>query len=91
MSDRPLGSAAERRGENPLPAVGANVPAGQALPFITLSFFSPRVKAPLTSFTFTRQHRNSPYILNSTVSFEVLSMPYRVQPSRLPKRATSVG
>lgn len=49
------------------------------------------LKAPLSSFTFTRQHRNSPYILNSTVSFEVLSMPYRVQPSLLPKRATSVG
>ncbi|XP_011603981.1 integrin alpha-8 [Takifugu rubripes] len=37
------------------------------------------------------QHRNNPYILNSTVSFEVLSMPYQVQPSLLPKRATSMG
>lgn len=88
MCDRPLGSAAERRGENPLQALGADVPAGQALPFIT---HYDHVKAPLTSFTFTQQHRNSPYILNSTVSFEVLSMPYRVRPSLLPKRATSVG
>ncbi|CAG11957.1 unnamed protein product, partial [Tetraodon nigroviridis] len=37
------------------------------------------------------QHRNSPYILNSTVSFEVRSMPYRVQPALLPKHTTSMG
>lgn len=43
VSDRPLGSAAERRGENSLQAVGANVPAGQALPFMTLSFVPPHI------------------------------------------------
>lgn len=50
-----------------------------------------RLQARLTSCVFTLQHRNSPYILNSTVSFEVRSMPYRVQPSLLPKHTTSVG
>lgn len=41
VSDRPAGSASECRGENPLQAMGANVPAGQDLTSTTLSFFSP--------------------------------------------------
>lgn len=39
---------------------------------------------------FILQHRNIPYNLNSTVSVAVISMPYRIQPSALPTRATSV-
>lgn len=39
---------------------------------------------------FILQHRNIPYNLNSTVSVGVISMPYRIQPSVLPTRATSV-
>lgn len=39
---------------------------------------------------FIWQHRNIPYNLNSTASVAVVSMPYRIQPSVLPTRATSV-
>ncbi|TMS11086.1 Integrin alpha-8 [Larimichthys crocea] len=48
-----------------------------------------KIRSRLWAHTFL-QRRNDPYILNSTVSFMVISMPYRIQPSILPKRTTSV-
>ncbi|KAF0045354.1 hypothetical protein F2P81_001883 [Scophthalmus maximus] len=37
------------------------------------------------------QRRNDPYILNSSVSFVVTAMPYRIRPPTLPQHATSMG
>ena len=39
---------------------------------------------------FISKRRNDPYVLNSTVSFMVISMPYRIQPPTLPQHRTSV-
>ncbi|XP_038125456.1 integrin alpha-8 [Cyprinodon tularosa] len=49
-----------------------------------------KIRSRLWAHTFL-QRRNDPYILNSTVSFMVISMPYRVQPSTLPQHKTSMG
>uniref|UniRef100_A0A3P9M956 Integrin subunit alpha 8 n=1 Tax=Oryzias latipes TaxID=8090 RepID=A0A3P9M956_ORYLA len=49
-----------------------------------------RIRSRLWAHTFL-QRRNDPYILNSTVSFMVISVPYRSQPSTLPHRRTSMG
>ncbi|XP_027142064.1 integrin alpha-8 [Larimichthys crocea] len=49
-----------------------------------------KIRSRLWAHTFL-QRRNDPYILNSTVSFMVIAMPYRIQPSILPKRTTSMG
>ncbi|XP_075869792.1 integrin alpha-8-like, partial [Nelusetta ayraudi] len=49
-----------------------------------------KIRSRLWAQTFLR-HRNIPYNLNSTASVAVVSMPYRVQPSVLPTRTTSMG
>ncbi|XP_028281620.1 integrin alpha-8 [Parambassis ranga] len=49
-----------------------------------------KIRSRLWAHTFL-QRRNIPYILNSTVSFMVTSMPYRIQPSILPQHRTSMG
>lgn len=49
-----------------------------------------KIRSRLWAHTFL-QRRNDPYILNSTVSFMVMSMPYRVQPIDLPQHKTSMG
>lgn len=49
-----------------------------------------KIRSRLWAHTFL-QRRNDPYILNSTVSFMVISMPYRIQPSTLPQHTTSMG
>ncbi|XP_040900044.1 integrin alpha-8 [Toxotes jaculatrix] len=49
-----------------------------------------KIRSRLWAHTFL-QRRNDPYILNSTVSFVVTSMPYRIQPPTLPQHATSMG
>ncbi|RVE62629.1 hypothetical protein OJAV_G00158900 [Oryzias javanicus] len=49
-----------------------------------------RIRSRLWAHTFL-QRRNDPYILNSTVSFMVVSVPYRSQLSTLPHRRTSMG
>ncbi|XP_054637113.1 integrin alpha-8 [Dunckerocampus dactyliophorus] len=49
-----------------------------------------KVRSRLWAHTFL-QRRNDPYILNSTVSFTVLAMPYRVQPPTLLQRTISMG
>uniref|UniRef100_A0A8C6SX13 Integrin, alpha 8 n=1 Tax=Neogobius melanostomus TaxID=47308 RepID=A0A8C6SX13_9GOBI len=48
-----------------------------------------KVRSRMWADTFLQRH-NDPYILNSTVSFLVTAMPYRVQPSALPQHTTSV-
>ncbi|KAL7393182.1 hypothetical protein ABVT39_007592 [Epinephelus coioides] len=49
-----------------------------------------KIRSRLWAHTFL-QRRNDPYILNSTVSFMVIAMPYRIQPSTLPQHTTSMG
>ncbi|XP_020504152.1 integrin alpha-8 [Labrus bergylta] len=49
-----------------------------------------KIRSRLWAQTFL-QRRNDPYILNSTVSFLVTALPYRVQPSSLPHHSTSMG
>uniref|UniRef100_A0A671TSI0 Integrin subunit alpha 8 n=1 Tax=Sparus aurata TaxID=8175 RepID=A0A671TSI0_SPAAU len=49
-----------------------------------------KVRSRLWARTFLQRH-NDPYILNSTVSFMVTTMPYRLQPSALPQHTTSMG
>uniref|UniRef100_A0A8P4G5E4 Integrin, alpha 8 n=1 Tax=Dicentrarchus labrax TaxID=13489 RepID=A0A8P4G5E4_DICLA len=49
-----------------------------------------KIRSRLWAHTFL-QRRNDPYILNSTVSFMVMTMPYRIQPSNLPQHTTSMG
>ncbi|XP_019729162.1 integrin alpha-8 [Hippocampus comes] len=49
-----------------------------------------KVRSRLWAHTFL-QRRNDPYVLNSTVTFTVLSMPYRAQPPILPQRTISMG
>ncbi|XP_049903567.1 integrin alpha-8 [Epinephelus moara] len=49
-----------------------------------------KIRSRLWAHTFL-QRRNDPYILNSTVSFMVIAMPYRIQPSALPQHTTSMG
>lgn len=49
-----------------------------------------KIRSRLWAHTFL-QRRNDPYILNSTVSFIVTAMPYRIQPSTLPQHTTSMG
>lgn len=49
-----------------------------------------KIRSRLWAQTFL-QRRNDPYILNSTVSFMVMSMPYQVQPSVLPQHTSSMG
>ncbi|XP_012718146.2 integrin alpha-8 [Fundulus heteroclitus] len=49
-----------------------------------------KIRSRLWAHTFL-QRRNDPYILNSTVSFTVISVPYRIQPSTLPQHRTSMG
>ncbi|XP_029958367.1 integrin alpha-8 [Salarias fasciatus] len=49
-----------------------------------------KVRSRLWAHTFL-QRRNDPYILNSTVSFVVTSIPYRIQAPALPQRRTSMG
>ncbi|CAI5662493.1 unnamed protein product [Oreochromis niloticus] len=49
-----------------------------------------KIRSRLWAHTFL-QRRNDPYILNSTVSFAVTSMPYRIQPATLPQHRTAMG
>ncbi|XP_013888821.1 integrin alpha-8, partial [Austrofundulus limnaeus] len=49
-----------------------------------------RIRSRLWAHTFL-QRRNNPYILNSTVSFMVITVPYLVQPSTLSQHTTSMG
>ncbi|XP_010796153.1 integrin alpha-8 [Notothenia coriiceps] len=49
-----------------------------------------KVRSRLWAHTFL-QRRNDPYILNSSVSFIVTAMPYRIQPSSLPQHTSSMG
>ncbi|XP_045901950.1 integrin alpha-8 [Micropterus dolomieu] len=49
-----------------------------------------KVRSRLWAHTFL-QRRNDPYILNSTVSFMVTAMPYRIQPATLLQHTTSLG
>ncbi|KAM9309121.1 LOW QUALITY PROTEIN: integrin alpha-8 [Pholidichthys leucotaenia] len=49
-----------------------------------------KIRSRLWAHTFL-QRRNDPYVLNSTVSFMVISMPYRIQPHILPQHRTSMG
>ncbi|KAM9782977.1 integrin alpha-8 [Neosynchiropus ocellatus] len=49
-----------------------------------------KVRSRLWAHTFL-QRRNDPYILNSTVSLVVTSMPYRTQPRVLPRLSASMG
>ncbi|XP_067457741.1 integrin alpha-8 [Thunnus thynnus] len=49
-----------------------------------------KIRSRLWAQTFL-QRRNDPYILNSTVSFMVTAMPYRIQPPTLPQHTTSMG
>uniref|UniRef100_A0A8C7DES6 Integrin subunit alpha 8 n=1 Tax=Oncorhynchus kisutch TaxID=8019 RepID=A0A8C7DES6_ONCKI len=49
-----------------------------------------KIRSRLWAHTFL-QRRNDPYLLNSTVSFRVTALPYRLQPSSLPQHTTSMG
>ncbi|XP_043973636.1 integrin alpha-8 [Gambusia affinis] len=49
-----------------------------------------KIRSRLWAHTFL-QRRNDPYILNSTVSFMVISVPYRIQPPALPQHRISMG
>ncbi|KAG7242073.1 hypothetical protein INR49_024119, partial [Caranx melampygus] len=49
-----------------------------------------KIRSRLWAHTFL-QRRNDPYILNSTVSYVVTAMPYRIQPPTLPQHTTSMG
>ncbi|XP_054477173.1 integrin alpha-8 [Anoplopoma fimbria] len=49
-----------------------------------------KIRSRLWANTFL-QRRNDPYILNSTVSFIVTALPYRIKPSTLPQHTTSMG
>ncbi|XP_035483725.2 integrin alpha-8 [Scophthalmus maximus] len=49
-----------------------------------------KIRSRLWAHTFL-QRRNDPYILNSSVSFVVTAMPYRIRPPTLPQHATSMG
>uniref|UniRef100_A0A672Y676 Integrin alpha-2 domain-containing protein n=1 Tax=Sphaeramia orbicularis TaxID=375764 RepID=A0A672Y676_9TELE len=49
-----------------------------------------KIRSRLWAHTFL-QRRNDPYILNSTVSFMVIAMPYRIRPTTLPQHSTSMG
>ncbi|XP_005738588.1 integrin alpha-8 [Pundamilia nyererei] len=49
-----------------------------------------KIRSRLWAHTFL-QRRNDPYILNSTVSFAVTSMPYRIQPATLPQHRSAMG
>ncbi|KAK0134122.1 Integrin alpha-8 [Merluccius polli] len=49
-----------------------------------------KIRSRLWAHTFL-QRRNDPYLLNSTVSFMVTALPYRIQPTSLPHHSTSMG
>ncbi|XP_068614310.1 integrin alpha-8 [Brachionichthys hirsutus] len=49
-----------------------------------------KIRSRLWAHTFL-QRRNDPYVLNSTVSFMVIATPYRIQPSFVPQRTSSMG
>uniref|UniRef100_A0A3P9Q6P4 Integrin subunit alpha 8 n=1 Tax=Poecilia reticulata TaxID=8081 RepID=A0A3P9Q6P4_POERE len=49
-----------------------------------------KIRSRLWAHTFL-QRRNDPYVLNSTVSFMVISVPYRIQPPALPQHRISMG
>uniref|UniRef100_A0A8C5AZ44 Integrin, alpha 8 n=1 Tax=Gadus morhua TaxID=8049 RepID=A0A8C5AZ44_GADMO len=49
-----------------------------------------KIRSRLWAHTFL-QRRNDPYLLNSTVSFMVTALPYRIQPTSLPHQSTSVS
>uniref|UniRef100_A0A668A9T5 Integrin subunit alpha 8 n=1 Tax=Myripristis murdjan TaxID=586833 RepID=A0A668A9T5_9TELE len=49
-----------------------------------------KIRSRLWAHTFL-QRRNDPYILNSTVSFTVTALPYRIRPPTLPHHTTSMG
>ncbi|XP_071771996.1 integrin alpha-8 [Centroberyx gerrardi] len=49
-----------------------------------------KIRSRLWAHTFL-QRRNDPYLLNSTVSFTVTAMPYRIRPPTLPQHTTSMG
>nr|XP_046158408.1 integrin alpha-8-like isoform X2 [Oncorhynchus gorbuscha] len=49
-----------------------------------------KIRSRLWAHTFL-QRRNDPYLLNSTVSFRVTALPYRLQPSSLPQHTTAMG
>ncbi|KAF7669449.1 hypothetical protein LDENG_00186080 [Lucifuga dentata] len=49
-----------------------------------------KIRSRLWAHTFL-QRRNDPYLLNSTVSFMVTAMPYRIRPPTLPQHTTSMG
>ncbi|XP_064195334.1 integrin alpha-8 [Anguilla rostrata] len=49
-----------------------------------------KIRSRLWAHTFL-QRRNDPYVLNSTVSFKVIDMPYLVKPVTLPRDSKSIG
>ncbi|XP_062395048.1 integrin alpha-8 [Sardina pilchardus] len=49
-----------------------------------------KIRSRLWASTFI-ERQNIPYVLNSSVSLRVLSMPYRVQPHTLPQHSKSIG
>uniref|UniRef100_A0AAR2JIU6 Integrin alpha-2 domain-containing protein n=1 Tax=Pygocentrus nattereri TaxID=42514 RepID=A0AAR2JIU6_PYGNA len=49
-----------------------------------------KVRSRLWAHTFL-QRRNDHYLLNSTVSFQVTGMPYRIKPHTLPQQSNSIG
>uniref|UniRef100_A0A3B4C222 Integrin alpha-2 domain-containing protein n=1 Tax=Pygocentrus nattereri TaxID=42514 RepID=A0A3B4C222_PYGNA len=49
-----------------------------------------KVRSRLWAHTFL-QRRNDHYLLNSTVSFQVTGMPYRIKPHTLPQQSNSVS
>uniref|UniRef100_W5MWS7 Integrin subunit alpha 8 n=1 Tax=Lepisosteus oculatus TaxID=7918 RepID=W5MWS7_LEPOC len=49
-----------------------------------------KVRSRLWAQTFL-QRKNYPYSVNSTVSYKVMDMPYRIKPARLPQESKSIG
>ncbi|KAG7469998.1 hypothetical protein MATL_G00134920 [Megalops atlanticus] len=49
-----------------------------------------KIRSRLWAQTFL-QRRNTPYLLNSTVSFKVMDVPYRIKPDKFPQESKSIG
>ncbi|KAJ8411668.1 hypothetical protein AAFF_G00164760 [Aldrovandia affinis] len=49
-----------------------------------------KIRSRLWAHTFL-QRRNVPYLLNSSVSFKVMDVPYRIKPSTFPQESKSMG
>ncbi|XP_062841312.1 integrin alpha-8 [Trichomycterus rosablanca] len=49
-----------------------------------------KIRSRLWAHTFL-QRQNDPYLVNSTISFQVIGMPYRVRPHTLPHQSNSIG